>query len=219
MRYIPTSDQVVEQLKKQAKKLKRAGGGKHSDLLDRVAKQAGYNHWHHVVSCNESATAASQLRSIREECESIIAAEQRGQVKVVVTKDGIACPPFVLFSTGIGDAWLLEPDENLAMCLMWHGGREEIGVSNDPSRIQVAWDGAYELLGDFMHVDTDNPRIGERTLAGYPLVEVRKMLDRVQSAERKALAVIGQLDAVEIDDQVVAQLSRKGFPMEEIMQF
>ena len=45
MRYIPTPDEVVEHLKKQAKKLQRSGAGKHSDLLNRVAKQAGYAHW------------------------------------------------------------------------------------------------------------------------------------------------------------------------------
>lgn len=50
MRYLPTPDEVVERLKKQAKKLQRSGAGKHSDLLNRIAKQAGYDHWHHVSS-------------------------------------------------------------------------------------------------------------------------------------------------------------------------
>ena len=138
MRYIPTSDEVVERLKKQAKKLKRSGAGKHSDLLNRVAKQAGYDHWHHVIKCNEGAAAALQMRAIRVACEAIVAAELRGDVKVVTTEAGIACPPFVLFSTGLGDAWLLEPDEQLAMCLLWHGEREVIGISEDPARIEVA---------------------------------------------------------------------------------
>ncbi|MES2363306.1 MAG: hypothetical protein V4646_16160 [Pseudomonadota bacterium] len=218
MRYIPTPDQVVERLKKQAKKLQRSGAGKHSDLLNRVAKQSGYDHWRHVVSCNENAKAASQMRSIREECETIITAEVQGAVKIVVTKPGPACPPFVLFSTGIGDAWLLEPDEHLAMCLMWQGKREEIGVSEDPSRIEVAWDGEYELLGDFFHVDTNNPRIGERAIGGYPLGEVRKVLDTAQSTLSKMTAVIGQWDAVDITDEVVAQMIKKGYASEEVLK-
>lgn len=96
-----------------------------------------------------------------------------GPPQIVVTKPGPACPPFVLFSTGIGDAWLLEPDEQLAMCLLWHGEREVIGVSEDSERIEVAWDGGYELLGDFFRVETNNPKIGERAIAGYPLDAVR----------------------------------------------
>jgi hypothetical protein len=218
MRYIPTSDEVVDRLKKQAKKLQRTGAGKHSDLLNRVAKQAGYDHWHHVVKCNENATAASEMRSIREECEHIIAAELRGDVKIVMTKAGVACPPFVLFSTGVGDAWLLEPDENLAMCLVWQGVREEIGISEDPSRIEVAWDGRYELLGDFFHLDTNNPKIRPRAVGGYPLGEVRKLLDKAQSTLSKIASVIGQFDAVEITNEVVAQMVKKGWSEEELMK-
>jgi hypothetical protein len=218
MRYIPTPDEVVERLKKQAKKLQRSGAGKHSDLLNRVAKQAGYDHWHHVVKCNERLAAAAQMRTIRAECEAIISAELRGDVKIVVTKARPACPPFVVFSTGIGDAWLLEPDERVAMCLLWHGEREVIGVSEDPSRIEVAWDGGYELLGDFFHVDTDNPKIGERAIAGYPLDDVRKALDGAQSTLSKMSSVIGQFDAVDIDDQVVAQMGRNGWSEEEVLK-
>lgn len=218
MRYIPTPDEVVERLKKQAKKLQRSGAGKHSDLLNRVAKQAGYDHWHHVVKCNENAQAAAQMRSIREECEAIVAAELRRVVKIVVTKNGPACSPFVLFSTGVGDAWLLEPDEHLAMCLMWQGAREEIGVSEDPSRIEVAWDGAYELLGDFFHVDTNNPRIGERTIGGYPLDEVRELLQKAQSAQGKMTDVLSQWDAVDITDEVVARFVKKGWAEGEVLE-
>lgn len=218
MRYIPTSDETVERLKKQAKKLQRTGAGKHSDLLNRVAKQAGYDHWHHVVQCNENAKAAAQMRTIREECEAIIASELRGDIKIVVTKPGPACPPFVLFSTGVGDAWLLEPDEHLAMCLAWHGAREVIGVSEDPSRIEVAWDGSYELLGDFFRVDSEHPVIGSRAIAGYPLDEVRKMLDKAQSGLSKVTAVIGQFDAVEITDEVFAQIVKKGWSKQDVLK-
>lgn len=218
MRYIPTPDEVVERLKKQAKKLQRSGAGKHSDLLNRVAKQAGYDHRHHVVKCNENASAASQMRTIRAECEAIVAAELRGEVKIVVTKPGPACPPFVLFSTAIGDAWLLEPDEQLAMCMLWHGEREVIGVSADPSRIEVAWDGGYELLGDFFHVETNNPKIGDRAIAGYPLYAVRTALDGAQSTLSKMASVISQYDAVEIDDQVVAQMIKNGWGEEEVLK-
>jgi hypothetical protein len=218
MRFIPTPGELVERLKKQAKKLQRSGAGKHSDLLNRVAKQAGYDHWHHVIICSEIAAAVSQMRTIRGECEAVVAAELRGDVKIVVTKPGPACPPFVLFSTGVGDAWLLEPDEQLAMYLLWHGEREVIGVSEDPARIEVAWDGGYELLGDFFHVQTTNQRIGERAIGGYPLGAVRKALDGAQSTVSKMASVMGQHDAVDIDDQVVAQMIKKGWSEAEVLK-
>jgi hypothetical protein len=217
MRYLPTPDEVVERLKKQAKKLQRSGAGKHADLLNRVAKQAGYDHWHHVVKCNENAKAVAQMRSIRDECEAIIAAELRGQVKAVMTSNGVACPPFVLFSTGVGDAWLLEPDEHLAMCLVWHGERQTIGLRDDPDRIEVEWDCAYELLGDFFSVESQHPVIGKRAIGGYPLDDVRKLLDQAQSTMMKMASVIGQFDAVEITPEVVAQMVKKGLTEEKVL--
>ena len=52
MRAIHTPDAIVESLRKKAKKLQRNGAGKHTELLDRVARSAGYDHWHHVTLCN-----------------------------------------------------------------------------------------------------------------------------------------------------------------------
>ena len=51
MQYIPTPSATVDTLKKQTKKLQHKAGGKHADLLDRVAKGAGHLHWHHVTLC------------------------------------------------------------------------------------------------------------------------------------------------------------------------
>ena len=218
MRYLFTPDEVVERLKKQAKKLQRSGAGKHTDLLNRVAKRAGYDHWNHVVKCNENGNAVAQVRSIRDECEAIIASELRGQAKTVMTSDGVACPPFVLFSTGVGDAWLLEPDEQLAMCLVWHGERQTIGLRDDPDRIEVEWDGMYELLGDFFSVESQHPAIGTRAIGGYPLADVRKLLDQAQSTMKKMASVIGHVDTVEITPEVIAQMVKKGLDEKEVLE-
>ncbi len=217
MRYLSTPDEVVEQLKKQAKKLQRSGAGKHVDLLNRVAKQADYDHWHHVTKCNVITKAIAQVQSIREECETIIAAELRGQVQVVMTSDGAACPPFVLFSTGVGDAWLLEPNQHLAMCLVWHGERQTIGLDDDPDRMTIEWDCTYELIGDFFSVESEHPVIGQRAIGGYPLTDVRKLLDQAQSTMMKIASVLGQFDTVEITPEVVAQMVKKGYSEEEVL--
>ena len=217
MRYIPTSDQVVERLKNQAKKLQRSGAGKHADLLNRIAKQAGYMHWHHVVQCNAIANVIAQMHSIRSECEAVIKAELRGQAKAVVTSDGAACPPFVLFSTGIGDAWLLEPDEQLAMCLVWRGEAQPLGLHDNPADIAVDWDCKYELLGDFFRVESQHPIIGNQLIGGYPLAGVRKLLDQAKSTAMKIASVIGQFDAIEITSEVVAQMVQKGWTEAEVL--
>jgi hypothetical protein len=218
MRYLPTSDAVVERLKKQAKKLQRSKAGKHSDMLNRVAKQAGYDHWHHVVMCNEAAAGKSDLQNLRQECEKIVAAELRGEAMAVMTGSELEVGPFVLFSSGIGDAWLLEADEKLAMCLVWHGSPQTIGIRDDPARLEIEWDCEYELLGDFFRTESEHPLIGSRAIGGYPLDGVRKLIDRAQSIPAKFDGVIAQTDAVEITPEVMAQMAKKGWSESELLE-
>src|SRR5688572_25930152 len=101
MRHISTSLEKVEQLKKEAKRLQRARGGKRTQLLDLVARQHGYLHWHHVTLCCKETQARLHGDALIAECEAIADAERRGDIKLVMTgPESSASQPFVLFSTG-----------------------------------------------------------------------------------------------------------------------
>lgn len=218
MRYISTSDARVEQLRKLAKKLKSKGGEKHTDLLDKVARQANYDHWHHVVECNGRGRAADGMATLKRECEAIIAAELRRETKIVITGPEIGAGPFVLFSTGIGDAWLLDPSEQLGMCLVWQGARRGPTLSEDPSRLEIGFDGHYELVGRFFSIQTHAEGIGERTIAGYPLDELRPILERAKPTDIKIAEIFGLFDAVELTPDVMEQLARQGWQHETLQQ-
>lgn len=219
MRYIPTSDQLVDGLRKQAKKLQRKGGGKHMDLLNRVAKGAGYDHWHHVDQCNKASKGSRSLLTLKHECDAITAAELAGDVRVVMTGPELRLGPFVLFSTGIGDAWLIDPEEDLAMCLIWRWQKIAAVIRDDPAEMEIHWHGEFELLGDFFRVKTEHAEIGERAIAGYPLEGVRRLVDRALSVEKKMDAVIGRADTVEMTGDVIAHLVKKGYAESELMQW
>ena len=122
MRYIPTSAATVDSLKKQAKKLQRKAGGKHADLLNRVAKSAGYDHWHHVTLCVKQAEAQRGLGALEAECEAAVRAARDGRDVIVLTGPEVVAVPLILLASQ-GDAWLLDPEENLALCLMFRGER------------------------------------------------------------------------------------------------
>lgn len=219
MRFVPTPDQLVERLRKQAKKIQRAGGGKHSDLLNRVAKGAGYDHWHHVVECNGLSKGSNSLLTFKHECDAIANAELSGEIRVIATGPELRVGPFVLFSSGIGDAWALDPDEGYAMCLVWRSQKIKPDIRDDPATMEIHWHGEFELLGDFFRVQTLHPEIGERAIAGYPLDGLRTVLERVASFERKFDAVIAQTDTVEISADVMAQMLRKGYTEAELLKF
>ena len=213
MRFIPTTAARVEQLKKHAKRLKSTKGGKHADLLNAVAKTAGYDHWHHVTLCLEQTERSVLARTLADEVDRILAAEKTGEIVVIMTGPEISAEgPLVLFSTGVGDAWLIDPDDNSAACLMWQGEKRPTPFRDLADSIEIDWDGDLALNGQFVNLDCPSiAAIGRRAVAGYPVQAIRDILNQAQSVERKMVDIFGQLDGVELTDDVVADLVRSGW--------
>jgi hypothetical protein len=210
MRYIATSAATVDALKKQAKKLQRKGGGKHADLLNRVAKSAGYDHWHHVTLCLREAAAQSDLASLNAECDAIIRAAREGKEKIVVTGPETLAVPMVMFASQ-GDAWLLDVDEGLALALLWQGEKREAAIQDGGNETEVAWDGTFALVGDAFVVDTEHAAIGKRHIHGYPMDELRKAIDKAQSFDKRFKALFGQEDAVDLTPDLIERFVAKGW--------
>lgn len=217
MRFIPTTTVKVEALKKQAKRLQRVGRGKHTELLDRVARGAGYEHWHHVLICRRETEAIHGSRGLVPEIEAIIKAASEGKGKAVVTGPE-ASRAFVLFSTDDGDAWMLDPEEDAALCLTWHGDRQSFKVRDLPTRIEIEWDGTFELNGPFFSVRTTHPDIGSRYIAGYPVDPVRKLLEQVRSPEKRIDGIFEHADAVALSPEIIAQLVRGGWEEGDLLE-
>jgi hypothetical protein len=210
MRYIPTSAATVDALKKQAKKLQRKSGGKHADLLNRVAKSAGYDHWHHVSVCLSEFEAQRGVDALDAECEIILRAAREGIDKMIVTGPEVLPVPLVLFASQ-GDAWLLDPEDNLAMCLMFRGQKMEREFRDSARQIGIAWDGPFRLDGDGFAVDTEHPAIGTRVILGYPLDDLRPHIDRAQSIHKKFDEVFMQDGAEDLTPELIERLVSQGW--------
>ena len=172
MRHIPTTPAAAEALKRKAKKLQRAGGGKHADLLNRVAKGAGYDHWHHVTECLAASTKDEVVDGLLAECRRIVSAAHDRIDKLIVTGPELIAQPLILYSCQ-GDAWLLEPSDNFVLCLRFHGEEFPPTIGARSGQVEIAWDGAFALDGQAFFVDTGNPTVGTRTIHGYGLDELR----------------------------------------------
>jgi hypothetical protein len=227
MRIIPTSAALVDSMKKAAKKLQRKGGGKHTDLLDRVARQHGYRHWHHVVTCQEitadpsGGSRVNPTEVLLHACADAVRLAQAGESKMwVAPSDMFQNARLVVFTTTDGDAWLLEPNDELVMCLCWHGKARPYRIRDEGREVEMQWDGEFELRGAFFEVFTELPEIGSRLIAGYPTDALRKCLEETFTVERKIEQVILQTDSVPIDDQIIQHLVRtEDFSVEEIRKF
>jgi hypothetical protein len=209
MRYIPTTPDTVEALRKKAKKLQRTGGGKHADLLNRVAKGAGYEHWHHVMECLKESGTDNVVVELLAECRRIVSAAVKGTNKLIVTGPELVAQPLILYACQ-GDAWVLEPSENLVLCLRFGSEAFPPTIAAKDGRVTIAWDGTFRLFQDSFVVDTAHPTVGTRSIFGYGLEELRKAIDRYQSSEARFDSLFAQPDAERITPELIEHLVASG---------
>lgn len=211
MRFIPTSAAKVEQLKKQAKRLQRTGGGKHAELLDRVARGAGYDHWHHVIRCLDAAQDLEGLALLRREIAAFQKLAVEGGRLVRVTGSDMLSEPVILFAAE-GDAWLLDPHSQECMCLAFHGAPIEPVIHDKGIQIELQFHGTYRIGDDAMHFETGLPQVGNRTVLGFPLDELRQATMRAtESFEDRFESVVLQADAVPLSPELIDSLLERGF--------
>jgi len=218
MRFIPTTPDTVEALKKRAKKLQRNGGGKHADLLNRVAKDAGYDHWHHVTQCLLDGTHDKTVDALAAECRRIVSAAHEGMDKLIVTGPELLADPLILYACG-GDAWLLEPSENLVSCLRFQNEEYPPSIGARNGQVVIAWDGEYVLDGQAFQVETGHPVVGGRTILGYDLEPLRKAIDQHQSALARMGELLAQPGAEALTEEVVERLVREGWDRERLYEY
>src|SRR3984893_16138274 len=72
-----------------------------------------------------------------------------------------------LFSTETGDAWLLDPPDQLATRLARDGHPEPIHIEENDTTFAIGWKGHYRIEGPaFVYIDRDTGRV--TTVLGYP---------------------------------------------------
>lgn len=215
MRHIPTSAAMVDKLKKQAKRLQRLGRGKHAELLDRVARGAGYLHWHHVQLCAKKTVAKLGLEALKEEISIIQTAALDGVTKIIVTGAEAGITSLLLVAHE-GDAWLMDPSEQLIACLVWRGQLQEPVLLETARQIELGWDGHYELAGPAFVLETMHPEIGARMLMGYPLEEMRRLIDKTQDFQAKFAALFSEELSMEITPAVAGDMIVAGWERQKV---
>ena len=80
----------------------------------------------------------------------------------------------VLFSTETGDAWLLDPSDQLAAQLARDGDPEPFHIEENETTFTIDWKGTYRIEGAaFVYRDQDTGRLA--TIHGYPTNELIQM--------------------------------------------
>jgi hypothetical protein len=79
----------------------------------------------------------------------------------------VAIGPLLLFSTETGDAWILDPSDQLATPIARDGDALPIHIEDSATNFAVGWQGSYRIDGAaFVFQDKDSGNI--RAIIGYP---------------------------------------------------
>jgi hypothetical protein len=88
----------------------------------------------------------------------------------------------VFFSTYTGDAWILDPEDGLALCLARDGDKESYDISETSTSFIIEWNVGYRIDGNAFIV---LERSGlTRTIIGYPVAEILQATERTRSSPK-----------------------------------
>jgi hypothetical protein len=108
------------------------------------------------------------LVNITREAEYIIKRAQACDSRVV----GLG--PLVFFSSQTGDAWVLDPADSLALCLVRDGERQAFSILETGATFRIAWAAQYRIDGEMFTVSMEDGRV--RTILGYPTSEIENTI-------------------------------------------
>ena len=86
--------------------------------------------------------------------------------------------PLILFSTGTGDGWMLDPEDHLAVCFARAGSRLPVNIGETDERFAIEWTHAYQIDGQLITFIEPSGRA--KTIQGYPTREIEQAIRRTQ---------------------------------------
>lgn len=82
--------------------------------------------------------------------------------------------PLVFFSTETGDAWMLDPAEQLAARLARAGDPAPLDFRETDTNYAIGWNGTYRIEGGaFVYTDRKSGRV--TAITGYPIAKIARL--------------------------------------------
>lgn len=87
--------------------------------------------------------------------------------------------PLLLLSTNTGDAWILDPADQLAARLAKNGDPIDVYVEEGAANYAIGWQGTFRIEANlFVYKDNDSRR--EISIFGYPIPLLLRMMEPQQ---------------------------------------
>lgn len=109
---------------------------------------------------------------IRREIRYITERARAGEARLV------QLGPFVLFSTETHDAWLLDAEDNFALCLLRDGQPQPYRIIDTLHKFAIEWNVTFQIDGACFVVVERSGKV--RTILGYPTQQIAAACARSQ---------------------------------------
>jgi hypothetical protein len=116
----------------------------------------------------EAGMVRARDLSIRDEAKYIVERARSHEVRLV------SVGPLIFFSTESGDAWVLDREDRLALCLAREGTEQPFEIVETRTQFGITWAGTFELVGDAFVYAGNAGQV--RTVLGYPVAAIRSAL-------------------------------------------
>lgn len=110
--------------------------------------------------------------SISREADYIIQRAQESDARIV------SMGALVLFSTQSGDAWILDTEDELALCLARLGERQPFRIIETQTNFNIEWTANYRIEDEGFVVIEQSGQV--RTIFGYPTREISRAIQRAR---------------------------------------
>ncbi len=111
-------------------------------------------------------------RSLPREARYIVARAAQYESRIVTFGS------LLFFSTESGDAWMLDPEDSLALRLASAGDPAPSRIFETEDSYAVQWDASYTIKGDEFQVTEESGRM--KVILGYPTPEIQEAIQRIK---------------------------------------
>ncbi len=129
---------------------------------------------HRSFSSYAERVLSREETNLQKEVDYIVKRARAGDSRVV------GFGQLVFFSTDTRDAWMLDWEDELAICLMRDGVALPYELGETDRRFAIRWQGRYRIDGQlFSYIDNETPT-NARTIGGYPTDVILTTVERLR---------------------------------------